>query len=221
MDPGAAKSHRLFFLLSGPGNGNSAESLFRTSASECLSRAGVLRGKSYVTQDESRKLAIFDIASDFDAGIRQSPTTLSGHVAQSFTGANTHHRLYRVINERESLQGPGTVLLVVSMQPGPDLEEQEFHDWYEEEHTPLFSKIPGWRGTRRAELVETDEEAGKVPRFLALHEWESYASFDTDEYRHATTTDWQKSVVGRVIQWNRERILFDLDATLIPTAAKS
>jgi hypothetical protein len=52
---------------------------------------------------------------------------------------------------------PSRVVVLVSMQPTGDLTEKEFHNWYEEEHTPLFNRIPGWRRTRRAKLIDADE----------------------------------------------------------------
>jgi len=88
------------------------------------------------------------------------------------------------------------------------LTEEEFHAWYETEHTPLFSGIPGWRRTRRAELVDGDSNT--APRFLAVHEWDSEDSFKTDEYKHATSTRWRNEVVARVNQSKRERAIFEL-----------
>jgi hypothetical protein len=227
-----SKPSGLLILLTPPGEHpkvNTAESLestFTTSASGYLSINGVLGGGSYVSQDKNRQVAILEVSKPGFDNIHQKLMDTSGKALSNSlkpSGGAVQHRLYQMINEKVSPQfdgTPGNILLLVSMQPGTELTEKEFHDWYEQEHTPLFSQIPGWRRTRRAELLDTEGGTGRISRFLALHEWESVDSFNTDQYRHATTTDWQRSVVGRVDQSIRERIVFLLDTDLtqsVPT----
>jgi hypothetical protein len=203
--PSESSSKGLLIVLSLPGEGNTTESTFNATASAYLSISGVLGGESYIAQDDSRQVAILDMAKpDIDTSIHQTLADLSGK-----TSNNGHklsldaqkHRIYKMIIEKASEEfptAPSNILLLVSMQPGDELTEEEFHNWYEEEHTPLFSQIPGWLRTRRAELVDTNEGMGTVSRFLALYEWEIIDSFNTDEYRHATSTVWQKKVLPMV-----------------------
>jgi hypothetical protein len=107
------------------------------------------------------------------------------------------------------------VVLLVGMQPpSPDsgkegqepiLDEAEFHRWYDEEHTPLFARVPGWRRTARYVLKASNTDRA---RFLALHEWMGEEAFETEEFRHATGTKWRNEIVRRVDGETRERRVF-------------
>lgn len=93
--------------------------------------------------------------------------------------------------------------------------EEEFNRWYEEEHLPLLSKIPGWLRGRRYTLFSTmtrvsgkvlTEDEGSVSKYLALHDFsEGHAGFmDTPEWKTATSTEWRdrvmKSAIGRELK---------------------
>ena len=73
----------------------------------------------------------------------------------------------------------GKHLLVVGVEFSPDTEE-DIEKWYEEEHFPVVSKIPGWLRGRRYKLVSQVELAGKAESgappahtFLSIHEWDN------------------------------------------------
>jgi hypothetical protein len=74
---------------------------------------------------------------------------------------------------------PARFIRFWSMDVAPGGEEL-FSKWYDEEHIPMLSKLPGWVRSRRFVSKDwtragvegqTNQEA--PPKFLAVHEWQS------------------------------------------------
>ncbi|EIW54420.1 uncharacterized protein TRAVEDRAFT_39857 [Trametes versicolor FP-101664 SS1] len=108
-------------------------------------------------------------------------------------------------------QGPrGSTLITLQIDIKPELED-DLNRWYEEEHIPLLSKAPGWRRSRRfvlqdagpAKGTDASTVVGRPPKYLAIHEWDSPASFDTEEFRHATSTPWRMKLFQSADIWDR------------------
>ncbi|KAL7277765.1 hypothetical protein ACG7TL_008708 [Trametes sanguinea] len=107
-------------------------------------------------------------------------------------------------DERE----PGPCLITMQIEIKPELED-ELNRWYAEEHIGLLAKVPGWRRSRRFVLREagpakgTDaaKVVGRPPKYLAVHEWESPASFETREFKHATSTPWRMKMFESADTW--------------------
>ncbi|KAI0645193.1 hypothetical protein C8Q79DRAFT_912404 [Trametes meyenii] len=110
---------------------------------------------------------------------------------------------------------PGPALVTMEIEVDPELED-ELNRWYEEEHVPLLARVPGWRRTRRFVLKDagpakgTDGEKvkakGRPPKYLAVHEWDSSASWETEEFRHATSTPWRMKMFGSAKTWDGRRL---------------
>ena len=106
--------------------------------------------------------------------------------------------------------GDSMVFVAVSLEVSPEHEE-DLNKWYDEEHIPMLSKAPGWLRTRR--FVLTDSGAtGKLvgtdgfktpPKYLALHEYASAATFDRPEWKAAVATEWRERVFKNVIKFER------------------
>ncbi|KAI0702234.1 hypothetical protein C8Q76DRAFT_578476, partial [Earliella scabrosa] len=86
--------------------------------------------------------------------------------------------------------------------------EAEFNRWFDEEHIPLLSCVPGWVRSRRFVLKEVLDRGREVkverpPKYLALHEWTSLDAFRTKEFKRATTTPWRMQVLkeDRVVRY--------------------
>jgi hypothetical protein len=92
-------------------------------------------------------------------------------------------------------------VLTFAYDPAGGTSNEDVVAWYREEHNPLLLAIPGWRRIRLYERLE-----GDGPRIVALHELESPVVFETEGYRHATSTPWRERIVGAAS--NRERYLF-------------
>src|SRR5438552_13882541 len=126
-----------------------------------------------------------------------------GHGGRDAAGARLTH-----CSGRE-----GPMIYMVEMDfPHPE-RLQEWHDWYLA-HIRVLLTVPGFRASQRFEAV-----VGTHLRYLALHEVESAALFDSAAYRNrggpASTGEW------RQLQTNWHRNLLDgLDETPeVPTDA--
>jgi hypothetical protein len=116
---------------------------------------------------------------------------------------------------------PPRFIVFVSADVAPGGEEV-FHKWYNEEHIPMLSKLPGWVRSRRFELkdwlragVEGKTNQTPVPKYLTVHEWESLETatspevqktFDTplrDEY-HKVVQNRQFRVFAYYKHWEKK-----------------
>lgn len=68
-------------------------------------------------------------------------------------------------------------LLLVYSEPGPNVTEEEFHDWYDNEHIPLRVKVPAFTSWTR--WVAIDD---KKPTWAASYDLESYQSTQRQPY---------------------------------------
>jgi len=99
-----------------------------------------------------------------------------------------------------------TTLVAVSVDVPPE-HEAEFHKWYDEEHVPLLSKVPGWLRSRRYILADSGvsgalpgaSAAYKPPlKFLAVHDYSSPDGLNGPEWKTATSTPWRNKVFENV-----------------------
>jgi hypothetical protein len=171
-----------------------------------LTVRGIFNARRYVAvaEDGPRYMALYDLES---IETLQQPeyrrlNTERSDREQAMLGALPllDRRVLRVVLDGEPWTDDAPYQLCVSLQPPPGAE-QDLIAWYRDEHGPLLLQVPGWRRVRLFEQVE-----GAGPRFTALHELESNAVFETDEYRKANTTAWRERVIGSVVR--RERHIF-------------
>jgi hypothetical protein len=108
--------------------------------------------------------------------------------------------------------GDAHFMVANAMTPSSDANAtRDFDSWYQEEHIPLLSRVPGWIASRRFEVVKATDES-TCPRFLAIHEWESLSAFDTEEFRQATSTPWRSRVIDKVVK--RERLVMRYEGVI-------
>lgn len=177
--------------------------------------AGWLTARRYVSVDNNEKfLAYYDLQ---DLAILSAPEYVNMRTQRPDNEKSIleklpplDRRVYRNlepnhIETRSSVAGLdvcGEFLLCVWWQPNPESVD-EFHKWYDQEHIPMLSKVPGWLRSRRFELVE-----GNGPTFLAMHDVANLACFDQPEYLNATSTPLRELVTSHRVGF--ERILYKL-----------
>ncbi|KAJ7157794.1 hypothetical protein C8R46DRAFT_908803, partial [Mycena filopes] len=98
---------------------------------------------------------------------------------------------------------PEKHFLVLNGMTPNESAEQTFNDWYTDEHIPMLSAVPGWRSSRRFQLLSA---SASPPKYLALHEWESCNVFPTPKFKAATNTPWRTKVVVEQVN-KKERYL--------------
>ena len=89
----------------------------------------------------------------------------------------------------------GTGLMMVWMDVPADKEE-EFNQWYNEEHLPELLAIPGVLNAARYEAVSSG------PKHLACYELESPAVVETEAFTSRKPTEWAQRIGPRVIATN-------------------
>jgi hypothetical protein len=102
-------------------------------------------------------------------------------------------------------------VLMAIMEPDP-LHDEEFNAWYDLEHIPQMSSIPGILQATRWVCVTG------WPRYLATYDLEHVDVLKSEDYRQATGanfTPWARRMLGRVRGWRR-LALTGLDPSAAP-----
>lgn len=83
-------------------------------------------------------------------------------------------------------------LLLVMIDVDPE-HEQEFNEWYENEHLPERSACKGFLTGRRFVALEGG------PRYLALYDLDSPGALTSEEYmKIAPPSEWTRSINGKI-----------------------
>jgi antibiotic biosynthesis monooxygenase (ABM) superfamily enzyme len=93
-------------------------------------------------------------------------------------------------------------LLLVFSETGDRVNENEFHDWYDNEHIPLRQAVPGFQSCIR--LVQAD---GKSPTWGAIYNIESLAVLESQPYKNLwnTQSDREKQVLRNLALLDRRK----------------
>ena len=116
-------------------------------------------------------------------------------------------KIYSLYSERGNNPRPAPVQLAVSMRvKESDLED--FDNWYEQEHTDMLSKIPGWLRSRRFRMVVGGIEGmppSGIRECLAVHDFEKENGMGGPEHSAARDTPWRTSIMEKVL-WTQRRL---------------
>lgn len=118
----------------------------------------------------------------------------------------------------EAASASPSAILMVSMEP-PAAMEDEFNDWYDTEHFPQRSALPGVQASSRWVCLEG------WPRWMALYELRHVGVLHSDAYHAmsgANATPWSKRILPRTI--GRTRVVAQQartdpeSASIVPSA---
>lgn len=122
---------------------------------------------------------------------------------------NRHGGIYEQIFPEEqhySIPGEAKFLLAVGHADLPPPIIDEYNAWYNTEHIPSYSQIPGFINARR--FRQAKGKAGALfnaalpaPQFIALYDLANDKVFETEEFKQKSSTPWST----RVRQWTWER----------------
>jgi len=118
-------------------------------------------------------------------------------------------QIYALINGREK---PGvavvppkdTVIVANGSTPRPD-KEQDYHDWYDQEHGEKLSKVPGWRMARRYRFVKDFGSGEGVPSFLGTNYYDKENGLGGPEWQ-AGVTEWTLRIRSNAAKPNHRRV---------------
>jgi len=191
-------------------------------------RANDLEGAA-PTDTNPEWMAVYDITDmaeltkDAYLRLRDQPVK-SKREADTMAKIKVDRKLYDFVESRESKEfkvlekveneGEGNVMIAVflDLHEGAGIKE-ELDKWYREEHIEMLSKVPGWLRTRRFVTSSIDPKA--PVEYLALHEYAPKNGLGGPEFKAATSTDWNKAVMTKVVREKRRRI-YDLYYTFGP-----
>ncbi|OAP57134.1 hypothetical protein AYL99_07871 [Fonsecaea erecta] len=127
--------------------------------------------------------------------IDQSASSLAGKSAKS--SARWDSRVYKLIQDFDPKglgHTPAPFILNVQMEPADD---DDYNTFYRDEHLYMLSKVPGYRRSQRYQLVSSDDiDLSAVPRFMAVHEFETLDALDGPELREADASPNTHRVIG-------------------------
>lgn len=150
-----------------------------------------------------------------DAGVSERFEALDWRTYEVYTGSTPLLEPSELYDPK--VTAPYTLFAGVSVR---EEDEEELNRWFDEEHIPMLSKMPGWVRSRKFVLKDagkTGGQEGRPPKYLAVHEWttgpeEREAS---EEYKAAVSTEWMARVAktmtamerrqfGLLRRWDRE-----------------
>lgn len=115
-------------------------------------------------------------------------------------------KIYSLISVRGEFNGAPQVTRAVSMRIN-ESDLAEFNKWYEEEHTDMMAKVPGWIRTRRFKMVVGGisgmPPSGQV-ECLAVHDFQAKNGLNGPEHQAAMDTPWRKQIM-ETVQWKESR----------------
>lgn len=171
---------------------NDVDAWYRTERlAQRAATAGVLTAERFVsTEDADVSIAVYDLADVSvvaSPAFRPAPSPLARRIAaasqvlMSFEGTQT------LPGDALSPQGAAG-LLVNGMSAAPE-GEADFNRWYNEEHIPALSAVPGCILARR--FITTN---GCPQKYLALYHLESPEVVKTAAWAQAVETPWTAKV---------------------------
>ena len=97
-------------------------------------------------------------------------------------------------------------LFLAYSDPGP-VPEDEFHDWYDNEHLPARLTVPGFESAARYRAAD-----GQMPPWLAVYEIEP-GTLDSPAYKalYANNSDREKSILSRLATLDRREYVLISD----------
>ncbi|KIW77578.1 hypothetical protein Z517_10024 [Fonsecaea pedrosoi CBS 271.37] len=127
--------------------------------------------------------------------IAQTSEVLAGKPPKSC--ATWDSRIYKLIQDFDPKglgHTPAPYILNVQMEPADD---DDYNTFYRDEHLYMLSRVPGYRRSQRYQLVSSDDvNLSAVPRFMAVHEFESLDALDGPELREADASPNTHRVIG-------------------------
>jgi hypothetical protein len=144
------------------------------------------------------------VGGTLDPALRGNPDgpeewcVIADHAAE--VPASLQQRRLEQINPGDRLSPDGAgALFVVAMDIQPSAED-EFNDWYNTEHIPLLSAVPGVVCARRFRAMEGS------PRYVAIYHLTEAKVYASTPWREADQTPW----IGRMrrFQSNRQYFMF-------------
>lgn len=140
--------------------------------------------------------------------VKENPSELTQWMLQSVGGFTRYigEIISEQMNEQANNDPYDAPILYPVMFQVPQEGEQEFNDWYVEDHVPTLLKNPDWLACRRYRII--NGEPGKWTH-LALHYLANEEVLDCDERKEARNSPWRERLAQE--EWFKgQYMLFNL-----------
>jgi pimeloyl-ACP methyl ester carboxylesterase len=102
--------------------------------------------------------------------------------------------------------GSSHILVAAKVTLRGKSHQASYEEWFDKEHIPLLSKVPGWRRSRRFSYSVLNENHDSVIEVLGLHEYDTQDSLDSEEFKVATSTPWRQEVFQTAVKEKHRRV---------------
>lgn len=99
----------------------------------------------------------------------------------------------------------GTVIVLNGATPRAD-KEYDYHDWYDQEHGFVLTKVPGWQAGRRYKVEKVYGEVDGLAHFYGMNLYDEQNGLGGPEWQKSTNTDWTKRIRSQTAKQNQRRV---------------
>ncbi|KAI9150711.1 hypothetical protein HJFPF1_10487 [Paramyrothecium foliicola] len=99
---------------------------------------------------------------------------------------------------------PGSKLVINGSTPRPD-KESDYHTWYNEEHGPGLSIVPGWNAARRYSLKKSYGEI-ETANFYGFNYYDEESGLGGPIWQKSTKTEWSSRIRSNAAKPNIRRV---------------
>lgn len=99
---------------------------------------------------------------------------------------------------------PGSKLVINGSTPRPD-KESDYHAWYNEEHGPGLSIVPGWNAARRYSLQKTFGDV-ETANFYGFNYYDEESGLGGPIWQSSTKTEWTFRIRENAAKPNIRRV---------------
>lgn len=191
----------LLYILVSPGSRTAEDVSTWLNSPSIRSIPGLKTATEYSAIDSQKPefLAVYELTNPSAVQLSSLEDTAAS------SGFEVELRLYTLFSSKTSphYNAPAhRIFRTLGLQPSPTLPEDAYNAWYEQEHVPLLSVVPGWLKSARWTLKESMRFAADGTRrdkptslYLAIHEYESMESFSKPEFKTAISTPWRDKIL--------------------------
>ncbi|OJJ08857.1 hypothetical protein ASPVEDRAFT_90064 [Aspergillus versicolor CBS 583.65] len=191
----------LLYILVSPGSKTAGDVSTWLNSPLIRNLPGLKAATEYNAIDEQKPefLAVYELTHPSAVQLSSLESTAAS------SGFEVELRIYKIFSAKTSPHynaPPGRIFRTLGLQPGPAMSEDAYNAWYEQEHVPLLSVVPGWLKSARWTLKESMQFAADgtrrykpTSRYLAIHEYESMESFSKPEFKTAISTPWRDKIL--------------------------
>ncbi|KAJ5107513.1 hypothetical protein N7456_004188 [Penicillium angulare] len=133
------------------------------------------------------------------------PTSVSWKVCTYINGRDSVSKtnLESTPHVQSKMPSQGSIVVANGSTPRAD-SEQEYHDWYDQEHGEKLTLVPGWNAARRYSLARLYGEA-EAAKFYGLNFYDEDNGLGGPEWK-AGVTEWTLRIRRNAAKPNIRRI---------------